>query len=135
MINMGGRYARGPHYCMRVINLTRKYFILNFRYNGSAHVRRRAEQSAPASTPISVPGRCFVFSLLEKVRNSWGCCFVFLCWNRCGIVVVALCSLCWNRCGIGGIVALYFLCWNRCGIGWGRCFVFLCLKRSGIGPE
>src|SRR5258706_4894027 len=82
MINMGGRYARGPHYCMRVINLTRKYFILNFRYNGSAHVRRPAEQSAPASTQFP----------------SQAVAFCSLCWNRCE--VVALYFLCWKRSGI-----------------------------------
>src|SRR5258706_6657792 len=60
------------------------------------------------------PGSLLCVFFVGKVRNRWGCCFVFLCWNG----IVALCSLCWNRCGIGEVVALYFLCWKRCGIGW-----------------
>ena len=35
-INMCYRYVCWPHSCMRVINLTDRYFTLNFRCNGGA---------------------------------------------------------------------------------------------------
>src|SRR5258706_5923601 len=63
---------------------------------------------SPSLNPNFHPRSLLCVFFVGKVWNSWGCCFVFLCWNRCGIVVVALCSLCWNRCRIGWVIALCF---------------------------
>jgi len=62
------RYARRPRSCMRMINLTCRYFTLNFRCNGSA------ERAAAASgiSPILLLGRFGFHECGQKRGGRWG---------------------------------------------------------------